>query len=1483
MEFIEVGYGTSRDADALAAGISAAKQALGNIRHHAISVVLVFASVHYDLDRLLEGITTVTRDAPLVGITTAGEICNGVHRQSVVVTLLASPHLRVSVGLGHGVSADWLQAVDEAAAAQGVRDLFSIPDVGVWPELTRNGESVFAMLFSPGHTSFSDSFAFEITEELKRRSAGLFPIVGACAGDDRHGDANHVLHGRRSYPDSMLVMVIRTNLSFGTAMAHGFEPSSQRATVTRCKGYKALELDGRVAADVYAELMQIDRLGLAGKHLTLATGKPFGAAGSFGQYTINVASYLTDEGGVRLSQPVVEGTTLAVMESHPDRMIEAGPSALRKAIWRGQIKSPALVIAFPCALRSSFLGDRAPEEITAIKSFLPHTPVVGGYSFGEQGLADDGVNRHNNEVITLLVLGNELSAAALTANENKRLLAENTRMADALRLRNEELHLLLDTIDTQVWYLTDADTYGTLNRAHAEFLNIDPAHATGRKLDEFLPPDVAKICREGNAEVFRTRQPIRTEEWIPNGRGEPRLVDITKTPKLDASGNVAYVVCAGNDITNQRRDEEQLRIQAQILSNIQDNVILLSPEMKALYANRAAEEMFGSSPEMFTEPCHRYFKKRGEVCEGCPVAMVLEDRKPHQAIMKSFNRHGEETWRFNRAFPHYDRQGDLAGVIEIISDYTALKKAQDAVAEREERLELAMEGGGLGMWDWNLRTGAIVYNEQWARMLDHEPGKIEPHADSWQSLVHPDDLGAMLAALNAHWEGKTSLVETEHRMRCGSGEWKWILSKGKVTRRDEDGRPLRMVGTSLDVSERRQMLDLFAAQRDLALGLSSSTNVVEALERVMETVLMLGAADCGGVYLVDAQTGALDLVAHKGLSPEFVTSGRHFEADSPQARLILAGKPMHTLYSELLPNAIAGGRQEEGLRAICVIPILHDGRAIAALNMASHVHDELPAPFLSVLETIAAQIGGAIARLQAGERLRMTRENLQVLFDSIQDFLFVLDDGGGILHLNPAAEQRLGYSTGELLGKPVTEVHPPEQREEAIRIIGDMLADQRDFCPIPLLSRGGDCIPVETKVVRAKWNGEEALLGISRDITERLQGEEERLRLERQLAQIQKSESLGRMAGAIAHHFNNLLLAIMGNIELAQSDLDDRPHALELLNNAMTAVLRAAEVSRLMLTYTGTQAVERKPLDVTVAWSRSLSMLYASKPPNVRLLTDSFSSGSLVQAETQQMTQLLMNLVTNGWEAIGDDDGDVIISTSVVHGRDIEVGHVSTADWKPSESTYLCLEVSDTGCGIEEDVLSKIFEPFYSTKFLGRGMGLAVSAAIAKAHGGAITVDSKPGKGSVFRVFLPTLPPPSTGAVRKTDSAPSRNLGTILVADDDVAIRNTIQAILSHMGFDVIPVADGMEAVDAVGRLGTRIDLVLLDLSMPRMNGWQALEALRALSPDIPVILMSGYDETRVMDGHHSELPQAFLQKPFIRQDLKSAIEDALKARAGRD
>ena len=413
-EKICVGSATAKGPDSFRAGADAAREALGQIGDAPISVVIVFAPVGFDLNRLLAGVHEVVGNAPVFGASSAGEICNGVHEKSVVVTVLASPYLKVRLGLGLRVSENWQEAAHRAVSSPETQPFFTPSNNTIWNELIHQGKSAFAVVFSPGSTRTADSCGHEILEELKRLSLGRLPIFGGSAADVKM-NANYVFAGESAAPDSMVVAIFETSLRFGIAIAHGLKPTTSTAVVTKACGHEVVELDGMPAATAYSRLLGITRDALEERDLPLITGQPLGIRDVCGQYTVNMISYITSRGGLQLAQPVGEGTILTLMELKPEEMIAAGEDAMRKAMLRSGESDPALVITCDCILRSMILKDRAADDVTGIMRMAPNASVVGFYSFGEIGVSDNGGNRHSNKAISMLLLGRDLSYAARVA------------------------------------------------------------------------------------------------------------------------------------------------------------------------------------------------------------------------------------------------------------------------------------------------------------------------------------------------------------------------------------------------------------------------------------------------------------------------------------------------------------------------------------------------------------------------------------------------------------------------------------------------------------------------------------------------------------------------------------------------------------------------------------------------------------------------------------------------------------------------------------------------------------------------------------------------------------------------------------------------------------------------------------------------------------------------------------------------------------
>jgi PAS domain S-box-containing protein len=518
---------------------------------------------------------------------------------------------------------------------------------------------------------------------------------------------------------------------------------------------------------------------------------------------------------------------------------------------------------------------------------------------------------------------------------------------------------------------------------------------------------------------------------------------------------------------------------------------------------------------------------------------------------------------------------------------------------------------------------------------------------------------------------------------------------------------------------------------------------------------------------------------------------------------------------------------------------------------------------------------------------RVNRQN-ELLLNSVGDGIYGLDLEGRTTFVNPKAVNLVGYSLEEMIGRP--------QHDLIHHTKSDGSPYRREECPICAAFKDGQVHHVDTDVFWRKdgtsfpvaftstpirdENGElQGAVVVFSDITERKRAEAEKIQMEQRLQKLEKAESLGRMAGSIAHHFNNKLAAVMGNLELALDDLPQGSDARASIVESMKASRQAAEVSQLMLAYLGQTTGRKEPVDLLKTIRETLPVLDTSTSQHVHLKTDFPPQRPIILGNNVHVKQMITNLVSNAAEAIDQNEGDITVTIQVMATAEIRGLRFFPLDWEPKAEQYVCLSVSDTGCGMDVATQEKVFDPFFSTKFTGRGLGMSVLLGLVRTHDGAITVMSSPGRGAMFRVFFPlhaleAVPPLEEEPLT---SKPVEEGGLVLVVDDDSGVRNMAQSMLKRMGYEVIAAGDGYEAVEMFRARKDEINFVLLDLSMPGMDGWETLAQLRSLRPDIPVVLASGYEEAQLMQGDHPHRPRVFLHKPYLKSDLEAAIYTALK------
>jgi PAS domain S-box-containing protein len=528
---------------------------------------------------------------------------------------------------------------------------------------------------------------------------------------------------------------------------------------------------------------------------------------------------------------------------------------------------------------------------------------------------------------------------------------------------------------------------------------------------------------------------------------------------------------------------------------------------------------------------------------------------------------------------------------------------------------------------------------------------------------------------------------------------------------------------------------------------------------------------------------------------------------------------------------------------------------------------------------LTALLVGAVTT-ERDETMRALGESEQratALFNHAPDAIFIMDGDrrlGRIVAANPAAADLHDIPQQELSHLWLFDLEPTMPREDLDAELRRIAEGERRRVELTHLRRDGKTVDVEMHASPIEVGGGRYLIAFNRDVTSRKRAEADRQLMELKLQETQKLESLGLLAGGIAHDFNNLLTGILGNASLAREDSGE---IVEYLEQIERAAERAADLCGQMLAYAGKARFEVQAVDLSTAVDDTTALIKSSIGKNVRLVVELARDLPPVEGDQTQIRQIIMNLVLNASEAIEDRPGTIRITTGTMMASQQYLAAAHLSPDLPA-GQYVYLEVADTGRGMSKSTLAKIFDPFFSTKFTGRGLGLAAVLGIVRGHHGALRVHSEEGNGSTFRLLLPA----GVHAVRPEPVDESavmpawRGSGRALIIDDEGAVRRVATRMLQSMGFDPVAAASGPDGVQFLRERPDAFKFVLLDLTMPGVSGDETYHALRAFSPDIPVILMSGFTHQEVAARFEGQQLAGFIQKPFRGEDLRHVVRVAL-------
>jgi two-component system, cell cycle sensor histidine kinase and response regulator CckA len=557
--------------------------------------------------------------------------------------------------------------------------------------------------------------------------------------------------------------------------------------------------------------------------------------------------------------------------------------------------------------------------------------------------------------------------------------------------------------------------------------------------------------------------------------------------------------------------------------------------------------------------------------------------------------------------------------------------------------------------------------------------------------------------------------------------------------------------------------------------------------------------------------------------------------------------------------------EELGIESYVGVPAFgSDGRPVGILVAMDGVPIEAIAHVDALLGMMAARAGAEIERLRAERALRASERRYRQIVETTNEGVWTIDTEGRTTFVNEQMAAMVGRTPDEMLGMTMYDLLPARLVETASNNLERRAKGVAEHHESVLLSKSGDEVwtRMSTNPLYDESGAFVGALALVTDITEQRA-------LDQRMQQGQKLESLGLLAGGIAHDFNNLLAAILGSADLALMRLPEGSAAAPLIDDVRTAARRAAELTGQLLQYAGRAPVTSEPVNVNDLIDEMVKLLGSVLSKDARLHLDLAGAPPWVLGDAIQIRQVLMNLVINANESLEEGHGDITLRTEVRQLRGEDDGAAGERDLPPGE--YVVVEVRDTGCGFDGPVGERLFDPFFTTKRTGRGLGLAATLGILKRHGGAIDVRSRPGEGSTFTVLLPVTQHqdhPHAGGVRHAASRTFEGARVLLV-EDEAPVRRTARRLLEQLGVIVDEAEDGQAALEPFQRAPDAYDVIMADVTMPRMGGRALWTGIRALRPNQPVLLTSGYAPEDLPSDAHTR----FVAKPWDRRDIERALE----------
>ena len=849
------------------------------------------------------------------------------------------------------------------------------------------------------------------------------------------------------------------------------------------------------------------------------------------------------------------------------------------------------------------------------------------------------------------------------------------------------------------------------------------------------------------------------------------------------------------------------------------------------FVSKQAERLLGYPTQAWFEPgfwaAHVHPEDRAWVVEACRLATEAGER--HDMEYRMVAADGRVVW-LRDIVGVAAADGGVPRLSGLMVDVTAQKHAEQALRAREAKLEAAQRMAHLGHWERGLADRRVAWSEEMFRIFGLDPRQPPLSIPQLLALVEPEDRPRVEEALAGD-----ACYELEYRLVRPDGAKVFVHSRGDVER-DEAGRPVRLFGTVQDITRRRQ-----AEER---------LRVIEARFRTV----MEHSTDA--LFLIDGEGAILEVNTQACTSLGYGRDelvGQHprlFDADLDEGAMASLGARLDA--RELVTFDTRHRRKDGTLFPVelRVRPFEEDGRRYA----------------LALARDVTERKRAERARLE-GHAL------LKAVVEGTSDAIFVKDRDGRYLMINSTGARHHGLAADAIVGKDddaLFEREVAEATRAADRRV--MASGAPEVVRELLVLQGGKRTFLTTRAPYRDAEGEViGTIGIARDVTE-LE------RMEAQFRQAQKMEAVGQLAGGVAHDFNNLLTVICGSCDMTLADLPPGDANRELIEDIAQAAGRAASLTRQLLAFSRKQLLESRPIDVNQRLSELHRMVQRLIGEDIEVRLELASDLAWAHLDPGHFEQAILNLAVNARDAM-PTGGRLIIET-----RNDRLTDRAELPPDVNHGPYVLVAVSDTGHGMDDATAGRIFEPFFTTKGPGHGtgLGLAMVYGFVKQSGGHVEVESQPGRGTTFRLYLPrSSSAPAEQPQRQAERPPVAATETILVVEDEPSIRRLVCRALGAKGYSVLEASNGLEGLELANAHPGRIDLLLTDLVLPQMSGWELADRVSKSRPGTRALFISGYSaEVATRLGVAAE-GTTLLPKPFTPGELVERVGEVLGRRIG--